>query len=1487
MPMDFYEVRTKINRKEKCVDVYPEFLVMDSEDLMIRGDGFYAFWDEKKELWSMKQIDIQKKIDADIRAKLNELKQVEEKKSQNDDSYVKKEIRGLVVRDYSTGQWEKFNRYAKSLGDHYKQLDTDLTFSDTKITKDMYVSRKLSYTPVESSYDAWDKLISTLYDPEERQKIEWAIGSILAGESKKIQKFLVFYGPKGSGKSTILDIIMKLFDGYYTTFKAENLVKGNDAFNLDFLAENPLVAIDTDCKLDKIESNALLNKLVSHEQVKVNEKFKNRYPMIPTCMILMGTNNPVRITDAKSGIIRRLIDVEPSGRLIPEDEYWELMDHIQLELGGIAWHCLEVFKRLKKNYYSKYIPERMMFRTDPFYNFMLEKSDLFISKKFEKGVSGNEIWAMWKNYCNESGIDFTRKRFEIIDEAKNYFNDFKVSTKIDGVPVRSWFSGFKIEKFQENKEEPKAVKVAEPSAVMAEDPYSFGWLKLCEQPSLFDQEFADWPAQYEIAADGKTRPEYTWAKCKMKLRDIDTSKTHFVKGPGKLIFVDFDKHGADGKKDLQANMKALVESKLKHTYVETSNSGGGLHAYYWYDGNVDDLSSVLDLDIEVKVFPEDKNLSIRRRVFLCNDLPIAHISSGLPKKEKKVVNWEGVKDDKHLRNLVLQAIKKEVNPYGGAPKTVTCVKWISEILKNAQESGLAYDIRDLDAAIYAFAANSHNNKQECINMYYGMELVWPREVTEPVGNMFVKDASDDEKPVIILDCEVVRNVTLVVYKELEPDGVAGIYKEHGPDRKCVRLFNPTPHEIERLIDNTRIVGHNTTGYDNFILYALMLGYTPEQVFEVSQDIIVHGNRSPWREAKNIGYTDTYDVSSDKKGLKKIEIEMHLPHKEMEIDWSKPLPESEWERLAEYCENDVLATEAYFLSKEWQADFKARQILAALTGMTVNDSTNNLTAQLIFGDVKEPQGEFNYPDLRDEFEEYRFENGKSYFRTREAVALSEDFQAKLAAAQKEYGEGFVRWNEAERWIECDVLIGEGGRVYAEEGKYDGVITFDVSGMHPSTIIKKLGFGPYTKAYQDLYEARIAIKHKDYDAARKMFDGRLAPYLENDDDADNLSHALKIALNSVYGMTAAHFKNRFKDPRNVDNWVAKRGALFMERLRREVQKRGGHVIHIKTDSIKLVQPTKELQDFVWDFGKRYGYTFEIESKYERICLVNHAVYIAYREKDDPGWLKECAKTKKKAEKDGSAYIEPTRWTATGAQFAHPFVFKQMFSHEEKEFWDFCETKTVKTALYLDLNEQCKDVSLEEKEKKKIQTRIRKLQKDWGAASDIDKEKIEAEIADLQKDISVLDETIAEGHNYQFVGKAGEFMPIKDGLGGGLLMRKDDDGNYSYATGAKGYRWLESEAMHKRADWKDYIDIRYFRGLVDVARETIGEYCDVDMFVRVNDAAEEEHKPWTLPCGNEVYMFCSDCEHFSDEDGKPACKKGFNIQNQFLGESKESIL
>jgi hypothetical protein len=287
--------------------------------------------------------------------------------------------------------------------------------------------------------------------------------------------------------------------------------------------------------------------------------------------------------------------------------------------------------------------------------------------------------------------------------------------------------------------------------------------------------------------------------------------------------------------------------------------------------------------------------------------------------------------------------------------------------------------------------------------------------------------------------------------------------------------------------------------------------------------------------------------------------------------------------------------------------------------------------------------------------------------------------------------------------------------------------------------------YTQNFKALIEARLAIKHRDYASAREMLGGKLAPYLTDEDTAKALAYALKIIINIVYGLTSATFDSPFRDKRNKDNIAAKRGALFMIELEKYVQELGYRVVHIKTDSIKIANADEEIIDLVYNYGEKYGYTFEHESTYKKFCLVNDAVYVAKTETGDD-----------------------VEWTAVGAQFRVPYVFKTLFDGEPILRQDLAETKQVSKGHMV----------------------------------------------------------LKFPSGLHFVGRTGRFVPVTESSGrGGTLLRVYDGKEYA-VTGTKGYFWIESEMANNMPDLE--IDMSYFEKLVDEAKATIEKFGSFEEFV-----------------------------------------------------------
>lgn len=903
--MDFFQVRERVIKD--VIEIYPDFLFAKSKDLMVRGKAFYAVWDEAKGLWSTDEYDLRRLIDKEIH-------------DYRDDLFAKaggsmdKRVRECTMFSFDTGIATKYKKFLASLPDNAHQLDNKIIFRNTVVKKTDYASRRLSYDIAPGSIEAYDKLIGTLYSPVERMKLEWAIGSIIAGDSRYIQKFIVLYGDSGSGKSTFLNILQSLFEGYYTMFEAKALGSGTNMFSTEAFRSNPLVAIQHDGDLSRIEDNSKLNSIISHEEMIVNEKYKQSYAMRFNCFLFIGTNRPVKVTDAKSGIIRRLIDVRPTGNRLEINVYNTLVENIKFELGAIANHCLKVYLELGKNYYNGYRPQDMILQTNVFYNFISEN---YFTFKRQDMTTLSQAYELYKSYCDTALVSFKLPRHVFREELKSYFSKYVPMTTVSGKPTRDVYRGFLVEKMDLSTEEIKLSGV---------EHYV---LDMIYNKSIFDQEYGTYSAQY-ATEDGI--PQAKWETVTTKLKDLDTRKLHYVRLPDNHIVIDFDLKNENGDKSLERNLREA--SYFPRTYAEYSKSGLGVHLHYIYNGDVKQLARLYAPDIEVKVFTG--NSALRRKLTLCNGEPINHISGGLPLKEEKAVLQASTIQSEHgLRKLIERNLNKEIHS-----STKSSIDFIYKILEDAYASSLVYDVRDMQHKVIQLAMQSTNHKDYCTKVVYKMKFV-----SDMYGISEDDIAREDE--IVFFDVEVFPNLFVVCYKI------------EGDDKDVVKMINPTPEEVEHLFE-FKLVGFNNRRYDNHILYARHLGYTNEQLFNLSQKIIASddGKSGTFGEAYNISYTDVYDFSSVKQSLKKWEIDLGIDHVELGYEWDKPVSEDKWNAVAEYCANDVIATEMVFRDRE--ADWTTRKILADLADGSVNDTTNQLSTRIIFGDDKHPQ--LVYTDL---------------------------------------------------------------------------------------------------------------------------------------------------------------------------------------------------------------------------------------------------------------------------------------------------------------------------------------------------------------------------------------------------------------------------------------------------------------------------------------------------------------------------------------------
>lgn len=706
-------------------------------------------------------------------------------------------------------------------------------------------------------------------------------------------------------------------------------------------------------------------------------------------------------------------------------------------------------------------------------------------------------------------------------------------------------------------------------------------------------ESSDVPAQY--ASDNGT-PTTKWDENHTIASELDQTKLHYIQQ--QLIVVDID-HILD-----------TSLNPFQPTYGELSRSQTGIHFYYTYDGSLPVKSQRISPSVELKVYTGKQ--AIRRQFTKSNGIKnlTGLTDSDLDPyfKENKMYNEKFdsfVSNERQLRALITKALRKEIHD-----ATKPNIDFIEKVITEAHDAGLIYNITDMQSDILTFAMSSTHQAQAAVSKVQklissGLLSTEPNTDDAPlVPNV----QPNENSPIMFYDVEVFKNVFMFSYKE--------------GDSEPQTLINPTQTELSELVTNKRLIGFNNYRYDDYIIYYALQGYSTEQLYGVSNTIINgKGSSGLAFAAHDLSYADIFDFATKKQSLKAWEVELGLPYDEVELDWTAPLPEDSIQRVAAYNRNDVSATA--FLFDKLQDEFDVRLALSQLSGLPVNRTGNAHATAIIYTHnnadgtvthVKPSNAYTTYTDLSETFPGYTFDpfNGSSY--------LGQD-------------------------------PSEGGYVYTKPGVYQRVIELDITQMHPTSIVRLNYFGEFTANYEAVLHASVALKHGDIDEALRLIPGLKG--LVNKSNYKVIRKALKLVLVSAYGMTSAKFDNALRNPRNADNIIAKRGALFMLTLKEKLLNEGIEVVHIKTDSIKIADPTPEIISEIFAFGESYGYEFEIADRYSPFVLIDKAQLIGVEADENFN------------------QVVPTSYHAIGTKFINPYSFKSLFTHEDFVLGDYRRT------------------------------------------------------------------------------------------------------------------------------------------------------------------------------------------------------------------------
>lgn len=419
--------------------------------------------------------------------------------------------------------------------------------------------------------------------------------------------------------------------------------------------------------------------------------------------------------------------------------------------------------------------------------------------------------------------------------------------------------------------------------------------------------------------------------------------------------------------------------------------------------------------------------------------------------------------------------------------------------------------------------------------------------------------------IVIYDVEVFCSDWLVTFKD----------KETG---RYTRVWNDNDALCECISDDCIYIGFNSKHYDQFIIKAIVAGFTPEEVKQVN-DYIIQGGQGwecPLLEDVYLRFNNV-DIRDDMQvglSLKAIEGHLGLPIQESNVsfDIDRPLTEAERRETEFYCDHDVDTTE---MIVDLRKDYLKNKInlgkLAGISDVKAMSMTNaKLTAAVLKATPKKHDDERDYVYPNNLRREFIPQEVFDFFDRMKDKSMSDDelFKGKL---EMTIGE-------------CPVTLGFGGIHGAIpnliwEGNGSRIIrNYDVGSYYPHLITIN-GYTsrsiPSPKVYEDVLEKRMEAKASG-DKAK--------------------ANALKLVCNTTYGCLLNQY-NPLYDPLMARS-VCISGQLYLlelaEHMHREIE--GLRIIQLNTDGIMV-----EFDDSDYDkvleicdeWQKRTGFELEEDS------------------------------------------------------------------------------------------------------------------------------------------------------------------------------------------------------------------------------------------------------------------------------------------------------
>jgi P4 family phage/plasmid primase-like protien len=233
------------------------------------------------------------------------------------------------------------------------------------------------------------------------QEMLWQYYGYCLTTDSRLQKFLIFKGQGGTGKSQLIKIVEKMV-GYENT----------SSVSLEQLTENfyPAILLGkllnscADIPSKALETVAAIKKITGEDLIIANKKFGSMISFHSYAKLVFSANEiPLNIDEKSEALYRRMLIVKVDKK--PDKQNPRLWEQLESEIDySIMTACKALQRMYKQGKFtesenSKASVTELYMEADNVLAFLVEKT----KKLTGKATKSSELFKAYEDYCNENG----------------------------------------------------------------------------------------------------------------------------------------------------------------------------------------------------------------------------------------------------------------------------------------------------------------------------------------------------------------------------------------------------------------------------------------------------------------------------------------------------------------------------------------------------------------------------------------------------------------------------------------------------------------------------------------------------------------------------------------------------------------------------------------------------------------------------------------------------------------------------------------------------------------------------------------------------------------------------------------------------------------------------------------------------------------------------------------------------------------------------